>query len=245
MTDKGTSKVIAFWLQISSLTALILIPLIVLRTMIDPPGLSSNTQLVGLVFIIICLLGAIVGVRPSSFSRSNRKKTKQTEPNASQECETLKQRPTLQGHHHSCDHFSDHVLKIRNKVFCAGCTGLTTGAVISIYGGILYFFFAISLINALLVFWIGFAGVFIGIVQHKLYRALSVRSGFIRYILNVVFVLGAFFLLIGTNQLVGNFAVDIYVLCVILLWIVNRIMMSSSEHEKICVQCGIESCRHL
>lgn len=245
MTDKGTSKVIAFWLQISSLTALILIPLIVLRTMIDPPGLSSNTQLVGLVFIIICLLGAIVGVRPSSFSRSNRKKTKQTEPNASQESETLKQRPTLQGHHHSCDHFSDHVLKIRNKVFCAGCTGLTTGAVISIYGGILYFFFAISLINALLVFWIGFAGVFIGIVQHKLYRALSVRSGFIRYILNVVFVLGAFFLLIGTNQLVGNFAVDIYVLCVILLWIVNRIMMSSSEHEKICVQCGIESCRHL
>ncbi|MHA2025928.1 MAG: hypothetical protein ACW98U_08495 [Candidatus Thorarchaeota archaeon] len=245
MTDKGTSKSIAFWLQIFSLTALILLPLIVLRTMIDPPSLSTNTQLVGLVFTIICLLGAIVGVRPSSFSRSNRKKSTQTRSDNSQGYETLKQKPALQGHHHSCDHFSDHVLKIRNKVFCAGCTGLTTGAVISIYGGILYFFFANSLIDALLIFWIGFAGAFIGIIQHQLYRALSVRSGFIRYILNVVFVVGAFFILVGTNQLVGNFAVDIYVLCVILLWIINRIMMSGSEHDRICVQCGVESCRHL
>jgi len=245
MTDKDTSKSISFWLRIFSLAALILIPLIVLRTMIDPPGLATNTQLVGLVFTIICLLGAIVGVRPSSFSRSNRKKSKQTVPDDSQESETLKQRPSLQGHHHSCDHFSDHVLKIRNNVFCAGCTGLTTGAVISIYGGILYFFFDISLINSLLVFWIGFTGVFIGIVQHKLYGALSVRSGFIRYILNVVFVLGAFFLLVGANQLAGSFAVDIYVLCAILLWIINRILMSGSEHDRICVQCGIESCRHL
>ena len=245
MTDKDTSKSIAFWLRIFSLVALILIPLIVLRTMIEPPGLATNTQLVGLVFIIICLLGAVVGVRPSSFSRSNHKKPKQTEPDDSQESETLKQRPTPQGHHYSCDHFSDHVLNIRNKVFCAGCTGLTTGAIISVYGGILYFFFAISLINTLLVFWIGFSGAFIGIVQHQLYRALSVRIGFIRYILNVVFVLGAFFLLVGTNQLVGNFVVDIYVLCAILLWIINRIMISASEHDRICVQCGIESCTHL
>jgi hypothetical protein len=213
--------------------------------MIDPPGLSTNTQIVGLVFIIICLLGSIVGVRPSSFSRSIRKKSKQTELDDSQGYETLKQKPALQGHHHSCDHFSDHVLKIRNNVFCAGCTGLTTGAIISICGGMLYFFFDVSLINALLVFWIGFAGVFIGIVQHQLYRALSVRSGFIRYILNVAFVLGAFLILVGTNQLVGNFAVDIYVLCVILLWIFNRIMMSGSEHDRICVQCGVESCRLL
>jgi hypothetical protein len=211
--------------------------------MTNPSSLSTYPQLIGLIFIIICSLGAIVGVRPSSFSRSFHKASKPTLDD-SQRSDTLKQLPTKLGHHYSCDKFSDHVLNIRNKVYCAGCTGLTTGAVLSIYGGILYFFLGVSLINEFLVFWIGFAGVFAGITQRHLYRALSVRSGFIRYILNVVFVLGAFLLFVGANQIVGNITVDIYILCVILLWIVNRIMLSSGEHERICMQCDIESCRH-
>jgi hypothetical protein len=212
--------------------------------MISPSGLVTNPQLVGSIFIVTCLLGAIVGVRPSSFSRSYHE-TGKIAIDDSQEHETLNQRPTKQGHHHSCDHFSDHVLIIRNNVFCAGCTGLTSGAVISVYAGILYFFLGISLVNEFLVFWIGFVGVFVGIAQHHLYRALSVRSGFIRFIVNIVFVVGAFFLLSGANQIVGNLIVDIYILCVILLWIFNRIMMSNSEHERICLQCDIESCRRL
>ena len=244
MSTKGSSKSMSFWLQLFSLTTLGLIPLRVFRTIINPSSLATHPQLVGSIFIVICLLGAIVGVRPSSFSWSYYE-TGKTAIDDSQEHETLNQKPAHQGHHHSCDQFSDHVLKIRNNVFCAGCTGLTTGAVISIYGGISYFFLGISLVNEFLVFWIGFAGVFVGIVQHHLYRALSVRSGFIRYILNVVFVLGAFFLLVGANQIVGNIAVDFYVLCVILLWIFNRIMMSSTEHERVCMQCDIESCKHI
>jgi len=243
MSTTGSSKSMSFWLQLFSLTTLGLIPLIVFRTIINPSSLATHPQLVGSIFIVICLLGAIVGVRPSSFSRSYHE-TGKIAIDDSHEHETLNQRPTKLGHHHSCDHFSDHVLIIRNNVFCAGCTGLTSGAVISIYGGVFYFFLGISLVNEFLVFGIGFVGVFVGITQHHLYRALSVRSGFIRYILNVVFVLGAFYLLVGANQIVGIITVDIYILCVILLWIFNRIMMSSSEHERICMQCDVESCRH-
>lgn len=245
MSERGSSKSLSFWLQIISLTALALIPLIVFRTIIDTPGPATYSQLVGSIFIIICLLGAIVGVRPSSFSRPSLQQEGQMALDDSQESETHKQRPTLQGHHHSCNQFSDHVLNIRTKVFCAGCTGLTTGAVISIYGAILYFFLDIVLVNEFLVFWVGGLGVFVGILQHHLYRALAVRNGFIRFTLNVVFVLGAFLLLVGANQIAGSLAVDIYILCVILLWITNRIMMSSSEHERICMHCDVESCRHL
>jgi len=245
MSEKGSSKSLSFWLQVFSLTVLVMIPLIVFRIMIDSPGQATYSQLAGSIFIIICLLGAIVGVRPSSFSRPRLEQKGLMVLDDSQESETHKQRPTLQGHHHSCDQFSDHVLNIRTKVFCAGCTGLTTGAVISIYGGILYFFLGIPLVNEFLVFWVGFLGVFVGILQHQLYRALAVRNGFIRFTLNVVFVLGAFLLLVGADQIAGSFAVDIYILCVILLWIINRIMKSSSEHERICTHCDIESCRHL
>lgn len=245
MSEKSSSKSMSFWLQIFSLTALALIPLIVFRAIIDSPGPSTHSQLVGSIFIIICLLGAIVGVRPSSFSRPSLQQEGQMALDDSQEIETHKQRPALQGHHHPCDQFSDHVLNIRTKLFCAGCTGLTTGAVISIYGGILYFFVGIPLVYEFLVFWVGFLGVFVGLLQHQLYRALAVRNGFIRFTLNVVFVLGAFFLLVGANQIAGSLAVDIYILCVILLWIFNRIMKSSSEHERICTYCDIESCGHL
>ena len=241
MSEKGPPKSLSFWLQVFSLTALALIPLIVFRTIFGSPGPATYPQLVGSIFIIICLLGAIVGVRPSSFSRTGFQQTSQMALDDSQERETHKQGPPLQGHHHSCDQFSDHVLNIGTKVYCAGCTGLTTGAVIAIYGAMLYFFGGIPLVNEFLVFWVGF----VGILQHQLYRALAIRNGFIRFTLNVVFVLGAFFLLVGANQIAGSLAVDIYILCVILLWIFNRIMKSSSEHERTCTYCDIESCGHL
>lgn len=244
MSKKGSSKSLSFWLQILSLLGLGLIPLIVYRTMMEFPVLVSQPQLIGLIFIIICLLGAIVGVRPSSFSRSARRKSRYKDHIDPQEIDVPQQEPTLRGHHYSCDPFSDHVLVIRGKVFCAGCTGLTTGAVIAVLGSMVYFFLGISFINEVLAFWLGVSWVFFGLVQHKLYRVLSIRSGFFRFILNVVFVLGAFLILIGANQLTENLIVDFYILGVILLWIINRIMMSSSEHERICKQCDDESCNH-
>jgi hypothetical protein len=244
MSEKSSSKSLSFWLQILSFLGLGLIPLIILRTMIDPPSLGSQSQFVGSIFIIICLLGAVVGVRPSRSSRSTSRKTGQMEYEDSQETEVLQRKPTLRGHHYSCDPFSDHVLKVGTGVYCAGCTGLTTGAIIAILGSISYFFLGYVFFNGHLVFWSGFSGVLVGLVQHRIYRVTTISSGFFRFSLNVIFVLGAFFLLVGANQIAGYLAVDIFILCVILLWILNRIMMSKGEHEKTCKQCSDVSCTH-
>ncbi|MGY5864673.1 MAG: UbiA family prenyltransferase [Candidatus Thorarchaeota archaeon] len=210
--------------------------------MTDPLGLVSQPQFVGSIFITICLLGAIAGVRPSSFSRSVSRKSIQEED--SQKPEVPQEIPALRGHHYSCDEFSDHVLRIDNNVFCAGCTGLTTGAVISILGSLVYFFLGVSFLDELLVFWVGLSGVFLGLVQHQIYRLLSIRSGFFRFVLNVIFVVGAFLVLVGANRITGDLTVDIYILCVILLWIITRILMSKSEHERICKRCDDETCSH-
>lgn len=234
---------LSWWLQILSLIGLSLIPLIVIRTMTDPLGLVSQPQFVGSIFIIICLLGAIAGVRPSSFSRSVSRKSMQEEED-SQELGVPQEKPALRGHHYSCDEFSDHVLRIDNNVFCAGCTGLTTGAVISILGSLVYFFLGFTFLDELVVFWVGFSGVLLGLVQHQIYRILSIRSGFFRFALNVFFVVGAFLVLVGADRITGDLTVDIYILCVILLWIITRILMSKSEHERICKRCADESCSH-
>ncbi|MHA1949088.1 MAG: hypothetical protein ACW99G_12075 [Candidatus Thorarchaeota archaeon] len=240
----SSSKSTSSWLQILSIIGLSFIPLIVIRTMIDPPGLVSHPQFVGLIFIVICLLGAIVGVRPSSFSRSVSRKSREKKGDDSQELDSVKQTQTLRGHHYSCDSFSDHVLRVGNRVFCAGCTGLTTGAFIAILGSLVYFFLGVSFLEESLAFWVGFSGVFLGLVQHQFYRLLSVKSGFFRFVLNVIFVVGAFLLLMGANQITENLAVDFYILSVILLWIINRIMMSKSEHVRMCRRCDDESCSH-
>jgi hypothetical protein len=71
-------------------------------------------------------------------------------------------------------------LNIGEKVYCAGCTGLTTGAVIAIIGSFFYFIIGVPLIAAELVFWIGFGGVMIGIVQHNIYRVLGNPGGVFR-----------------------------------------------------------------
>ena len=231
------------WLQFLSLIGLGLIPLIVIRTMTNPLGLVSQPQFVGSIFIIVCLLGAIAGVRPSSFSRPVSRKSMNEEED-SQELEDLPKRPALRGHHYSCDEFSDHVLRIDNNVFCAGCTGLTTGAVISILGSIMYFFLGLTFLDELVVFWVGFSGVFLGLVQHQIYRTLSISSGLFRFVLNVFFVVGAFLVFVGANRITGNLSVDIYILCVVLLWIITRIAMSKDEHNRICKRCHDETCSH-
>ncbi|MHA1963934.1 MAG: hypothetical protein ACXACG_11365 [Candidatus Thorarchaeota archaeon] len=244
MSEKGSPTSLSMWFQILSLLGLGLIPLIMLRTLIDPPGMVSQPQFIGSIFIIICLLGAVAGVRPSSFSLSSPNELKPKEYDDSHEVDVNQRKPSLRGHHYSCDSFSDHVLQIGNNVFCAGCTGLTTGAVIAILGGISYFFLGSVFFNGHLVFWGGFSGVLLGLAQHRIYRVISIRSGFFRFSLNVIFVLGAFFVLVGANQITSNLTVDLYILCVILLWILNRIMMSKGEHERICMQCDDESCGH-
>jgi hypothetical protein len=141
--------------------------------MIDPPSLGSQSQFVGSIFIIICLLGAVVGVRPSRSSRSTSRKTGQMEYEDSQETEVLQRKPTLRGHHYSCDPFSDHVLKVGTGVYCAGCTGLTTGAIIAILGSISYFFLGYVFFNGHLVFWSGFSGVLVGLVQLECHFCLG------------------------------------------------------------------------
>ncbi len=228
--------------QILALVALILIPLIVLRTLESPSGLATQPQPVGFIFIVICVLGAIVGVRPSAFSRSFSRKSMQEEGDGSQVTDEPEQKLALRGHHFSCESFSDHVIRHGNNVYCAGCTGLTTGAVISILGGLTYFFFGVAFFDEVVVFWVGVSCVFLGLLQHQFYRLLSIRSGLLRFTLNVLFVVGAFLILMGANRITGDLTVDLYIISVILLWILARIMMSKGEHQKICLQCDDESC---
>ena len=244
MSIRNSAESYSKLFQAISLLGLGLVPFMLIRTMMNPSVIKSQPQIVGLIFITICLLGAIAGIRPLTCSMSLSLGSKHHDQIRNHETSLSNEKSTRRGHHYTCEDFSAHVLHIGENVFCAGCTGLTTGAAIAIIGSFFYFIIGIPPIAAELVFWLGFAGVAIGTIQHKIYKVLGNTGGFFRFMLNIIFVNGAFLLLVGADQLAASIAVDTYILLIVLFWIYTRIVMSKSEHQRICSQCGSRECNN-
>jgi hypothetical protein len=241
MNSLGSAESWSKRFQGISLLGLSLVPLMAVRSIMTPSVIESQSLAVGFSFITICLLGGIAGIRPSTCSVSPASDSKQDELEISQGILPRKE-SARRGHHYSCEDFSTHVLNIGERVFCAGCTGLSTGAALAILGSWFYFVIGVPLLSAELTFWTGFVGVVIGIIQHNIYRALGNPGSAFRFLLNVIFVSGAFLLLAGTDQLAGNITINTYILLIVLFWVYTRIVMSKSEHQRICSQCGSQLC---
>lgn len=145
-----------------------------------------------------------------------------------------------EGHHPSCGRFITHVLKIRNNVYCAGCFGLLTGALIAIFGSLAYAVnpFAVHE-GAAFVFWFGFSAVLLGLLQYA--KPLMSVSWF-HFILNVLLVAGSLFMLIGVIETNGTVVVEMYFLATTMYWILTRIVLSNLEHQKICALCTSRPC---
>lgn len=150
---------------------------------------------------------------------------------------------TFEGHHPSCGKFAAHVLRLGDKKHCAGCTGLVVGATISLLGTLIYLSLGVfPEETAVLVFWLGFAGVALGLLQ---YNVFNIGGSLVHMFLNVAFVTGAFLLLIGIEEITSNPLLEVYFVALTLYWILTRILLSQQEHRKICAACGLESCGFL
>jgi len=200
-------------------------------------------QLAVSLFMVICCLGATAAVLPSKCSGTfHHRQTgdyrllEGTGTNLDQWAIMLK------GHHPTCGSFTNHMLQVRGKTYCAGCLGLLTGALIAIAVGLTYSLDIVRFESeTTFVFWFGFAAVFVGLIQ---YAKPLMMKGSVHFFLNVVFVVGAFFLLIGVIEINGSLAVEMYLLVMTLYWIFTRIILSEREHERICTICEVSSCAY-
>jgi len=204
-------------------------------------SMAWQRQLTGSIFMAICILGSIAGISPSrcpQVTHSRAMGKSQYEKSSGNVEETT---TAFEGHHPTCGSFSSHVIHFRGETYCAGCTGLVTGAIMSLIGSLLYFFSDLTAGEAgALIFWLGFVGVACGLLQYDLTMNRSIFHAF----LNAIFVIGAFLLLVGVNEVNGNVFLNYYLLILIIYWIIARIMMSQLEHEKICSICGLKSCSY-
>jgi len=239
-TSRFTHKVLPFFYLGISLCGLSI--LVVLTLFAQPPAASFPLQksLTVIFFITICFLGILAGIYPTScLNIFNIKEIHSNtySPNPNSTAET---KINIVGHHPTCGKFSNHVIRFNNKIYCAGCTGLVTGAIISILGSLIYLFFIPIDKNVhFTLFWLGFALVILGLTQHNLY---NLGRSSLHLFLNIIFPVGALFLVIGVNELVNNFFLDLFLLAFVIYWISTRIILSKAEHRRICAACNIQSC---
>ena len=215
-----------------SLVGLVILTVSIFTFKASTTNFNLQKQFFGSIFATICLLGIIIGVFPSRCSRilQFRKKFDKKEQ-TDQKTTTI----GFIGHHPTCGNFSRHILQLKGKTYCAGCTGLVLGAMISLLGILTYSFLDCDVEgNVMLVFWVGFIAVVCGLLQHRIPDG---NRGLVHFFLNVTFVLGAFLLLVGVNEITNNFLLDVYLLALIAYWILTRIMISQLEHRKICTTC--------
>ena len=198
--------------------------------------------IVGTFFSIVCMLGIIAAMTPSKCSevfhfKGRGKREENNEESENRQKEIL----IFRGHHPECKNFGAHTFRICNKTFCAGCVGLALGAILSLFGSALYFFFKLSFMsNHLVAFWIGFVGVSCGLLQYHLF---DWGKSSVHLSVNVVFVFGVFLLLMAVDGITQSVIVDCYLIAVSFLWIYTRIVLSQLDHKRICRACHVEECK--
>jgi hypothetical protein len=201
-----------------------LVLLIGLSLSYSSPVLPFQREITALVFVTICTLGAIAGVYPSKILSLFREKNSARRDEAG---------PGYLGHHPSCGRFETHVIKIRGKVLCAGCTGLTIGAIAAVMMTLYTILLPIQT-PALITLVMGVTLVTAGILQHALGRDPRFHLA-----LNVVLVTGVAVARIGANMLNRGIIVDAYSLALSLYLIVARIDLSRDDHEAVCSSCTV------
>jgi hypothetical protein len=203
-----------------------------------PPTVSANVSwrkpLVGSIFSLFCILGVLAVISPNACGNMLGKK-KEEKVSDSNKNETI-ELPVLAGHHPTCGKFSAHIFVLGNQTFCAACIGLLIGGVATLDLCVLYFFGGIQITEYMSLVLLGSFGVGIGLFQFKF------RS-FARLLMNVIFVLGALLILIGTDVAVQSLFFDFFVICLIVFWLFTRISLSQVDHKIICSSCDTENCK--
>ena len=176
---------------------------------------AFRNLVVGSAFFVICVLGILAALFPSSclavpsFWKSIRREGAAS--NMHQE--------SFRAHHPSCENFSSHILRIGRLELCATCSGLAVGAAVVLIGTVLYFFGAFSAGVPSILVLIGAVGVILGLLQSALPRF---SKGFTRFFASIFFVVGAFLMLTGVDEALGSTSIDLFIVTLSVLWIMTK-----------------------
>jgi hypothetical protein len=228
-----TEKMVKDWgplasvmfLTLVSVVGLVLIPVLVLQPNLIHVQVSIRHGLVGTLYLIICVLGISAVFYPSKCKSLFGK---------AQNPLIQARKPPLQirGHHPDCQNYSANRIKVGGQVICAACSGLFIGAVSVFIGTVLYFFVGLEIVGSIWLLVLGEIYILLGIAQIKF-------AGYVKMLVNVIFVVGSFVTLVETDLLGGSILVDLYVLGLIVFMLWFRILISEWNNGRICETCQL------
>ena len=225
-----TSFLLAFAV-VAAIFGLVLVTIMLVEPTIGYSGNFALTQrVVGSLYIAICVFG--VGAvffpqkchRISIFGKNIQSAEDQT---------FAPKKAKFSGHHPDCMKFSANRIKIRNSVFCAACSGLLVGAVISLAGAVFYFFFRYSLLwpdPRILI--VSDAGLLLGLFQFRF-------AGYVKLSVNALFVVCSLVTLVLADLLRKSLLIDLYVLGLIVFMLIARILFSEWNNKRTCSKCAL------
>lgn len=187
-----------------------------------------------LFFIIICFFGISLALFPRWYKRF--KTNKNVKSNKSQNNKIIRNRL---GHHPDCDQFEQHILKIKNKKVCTGCTGIALGSIISIILICIYLF---SQVNYSVFYYLFLIFGLIFVFQIYLEIMVIIRNRIIHMLSNVLHVIGFFLITISIFELTSSIIYTSISILLSFLFLDTRIQISLYKHCLICKKCK-EECK--
>lgn len=198
-----------------------------------PPKVQADLflrkPLIGSAFIVICAAGTAAALSPRKCSMSF--DTHVPKATFMQESKIVSSVGS-KAHHPKCGRFSAHTIRFKDTSYCAACSGLVVGAFLAVAMSVAYFFLGLSIGGFnLLYLAIAPLGPPVGFIQFTF-------KGWVRAAANAFFVFGSSLIVIGIDQRIGNFFVDLYMIVLIVFWIMTRIAISQWDHSRICLICN-------
>jgi hypothetical protein len=202
-----------------------------------------NNTIIGLLFISACIFGITLALWPNWLRAIKKKKMHdELKPHISNKDHHRPRRypPKRQGHHPVCHNFYGHAIQLGEKVVCAGCFGLSLGAISAIIFMIFFIIYEIRLSNVIsyLLILTGFLIILVNFFEIQ----TKSRDPVLHVMLNFLLIIGFFFIIISVFHLTKELFIGILAIILSILWLDTTIQLSNSHHKKICNTCPNQNC---
>ena len=225
-------KTIFYYLLLSIVAAVLILIMVLTKPITSNTTTFLDKLFVAGVFFASCIFGISIAIYPNWWRKNKRN------IDHISNLQISKTSRSFEGHHPDCNMFRSHVVIIKNKPRCAGCLGLTLGALISIFLMILYLILSFRL--PIVMYYILFIlGILLLIFVYGEIM-LSKRNMFFHILLNSLFILSFLVTTISIVELTENPVYGVLAVLLCFLWLDTRIHISNYKHQRICASCNQE-----
>jgi hypothetical protein len=187
--------------------------------------------LVGVPFILSCLLGIVLSFRPGLLRGFGGRKGSGVDEQRGE--------VTVRGHHPDCGKFERHAMLIGERAVCTGCLGLALGSIAAMVMMLIYLVgsWEASYPALVIIMITGLSLVVLGLLETAFTAGQTVHM-----LMNSLLVIGFFLVVVSVYQSTGSPLYGMVAIVISFLWLETRIQISNWRHVEICDECP-ERCK--